>query len=494
MRWFLLYFILSIPTHLASQVSYYKDIAPIIKKHCQNCHQDGDIGPMALTNYDQVSSYASMIRFVIDTKLMPPFKANYDNVSYANERSISNDERKLIAQWIEGGLVKGISTNPAETETQAYTTNYDHTVCMSESFAHYGIYYDQYQVFPMPTNLMEDKYIDNVYFEPGNKEIVRSANISIAPLGFSTKMDQWDPRYGFFAYGSLGFTSSFPNWFSWMPHTKNIQLKKDEQLFLPAESELLLHIHYGPFGTIEKDSSCIHLTFSDNEGPTLQNVPLIHTALLADSFLIDSGIQKRVSSTFQLPIDVRLRSVTPLAHLLCRSWEVFAVLPDRSSISILSIDDWDFHWREKYVFQDALTLPKGTKIYTTANFDNTSDNPYNPSDPPHTMIAGPHMFDENFACYFEFDQSESSDGYIVKPFVSTEMSINEISFHISNADTFTLILHDLESLDKKELTAKKYPLGMHALRTAELPSKPGRYCISLESSNGVVDSWWFVIF
>lgn len=491
--WTICFFIVITVGDLTSQVTYQGHIGPIIQKHCQNCHRNGDIGPMPLTTYDEVASYASMIKFVTDTKLMPPFKADIHKVSYANERSISEQERELIAQWIEEGLPVGSSSKQEATKKDFTKEQYDYTICMAEPFEHYGIYYDQYQVFSLPIDIPKGKYITNVVFEPGNREIVRSANISIAPAGTSDEMNQWDPRYGFFAYGSLGFTASFPNWYSWMPHTNGLQLLENERLFLPTDSELLLHIHYGPYGQIETDSSCVHLTFADKAGPALQNVPFVHNALLADTFLIESGMKKRFSTSFELPVDASLRSVTPLAHLLCRNWEVFAVLPDKTSRSILSIADWDFHWREKYVFDDELALPKGTKIYTTAIYDNTSENPYNPSDPPYTMKSGPHMYDENFECYFEFAPTDTRGSHIVKTFVSTETRVNEISFVVDLPDTITLTLHDLVTTGATELTSKWYEPGTHTIRTASLPSEPGRYCISLQAGTEIIDNWWFVI-
>ncbi len=492
MKWYLLisYFLCSIICN--AQVTYYEHIAPIIKKNCQSCHQDGDIGPIPLNTYDDVASYASMIKFVIDIKLMPPFKADHHKVKYANERFISDKEKKLLEKWIDEGLPAGSRTEFGSTLQDNSLSFYDYTVCMSEPFEHYGIYYDQYQVFPLELDIPTDKYITDVVFEPGNKEIVRSANISIAPIGSSSKMDTWDPRYGFYAYGSIGFTASFPNWMSWMPHTSSNELSESEHLYLPSNSELLLHIHYGPSGEVQTDSSCVHLSFADHPSPILQNVPLAHTGLLADTFLLEKELKKRISSSLELPIDVNLRSITPLAHLLCRSWEVFAVLPDQSSISILSINDWDFHWREKYIFKESLHLPKGTKIYTTATYDNTSTNPYNPSDPPHTMKAGPHMYDENFVCYFEIGAIQS-DAMISKPLTVTEDVLRDLTFTIAKEGHYNIESYDLSSNNVKTIANKTFSIGKHTVQSSDLPSTKGVHVICIQDGTKLMDSWWIVV-
>jgi hypothetical protein len=488
---FLLSFLYSY--YAACQITYFEHVAPIVKENCQSCHSTDDIGPMSLSTYDEVASYASMIKFVMDTKLMPPFKADYHKVEYANERSISEAEKLFIAKWIEDGLLEGTPPDSISVNiSKAIEPRYDYTICMSESFEHYGIYYDQYQVFVLPTSMNEGKYIKEIHFEPGNKEIVRSATISLATKGRSSTMDNWDPRYGFFAYGNLGFNATFPNWYNWMPHTKGLGLDNNNHLYIPKDSEILMHIHYGPYGEIQKDSSCIHFEYADKPGPITQNVPLVHSEFVKDSFLIESDLKKRISSSFIIPVDTKLKSVTPLAHLLCRSWQVFAVLPDKTSISLLSIDDWDFHWKEKYIFKNEINLPSGTIIYASAIYDNTSDNPYNPASPTHTMKKGPHMFDENFECYFEFAMPDNNVYYLIKPFISTDGRIQDVSFFTANEDKLKLVLYDLTTGDESIISYNNYKPGVHTIQSSELPLQKGRYSISLVSAVGVEDTWWFV--
>ena len=375
---------------------------------------------MALDSYEAVASYASMIKFVTHNKYMPPFKANYSNVAYANERSLSKVEIKLIEDWIESGLQEGHKKAVEKLNENILEQNYDTTICMSEAFEHYGIYYDQYQAFVLPTNLQSDKRIKELKFIPGNKEIVRSSYISVAKEGTAQNMDEWDPRYGFYSYGSLGFGVDQAQWYSWMPNTPSLKLKNDEVLFLPKNSEFILQLHYGPYGEIQQDSSCIALKYDDESKPKkqIQNIPLVSTQFLVDSFQLEKNLKKRYTSTFYIPEEILLRSVTPLAHLLCTRWEVFAVLPNKTTIPLLSIDDWDFHWREKYIYDDYIKLPKDTKIISTAHYDNSLDNPYNPSEPPHSMKYGPHMYDENYLCYFEFiNNNEEYLSYLKKPFI-----------------------------------------------------------------------------
>lgn len=491
-----LHFILLLifPIALFGQMSYHTDIEPIIKKHCIACHSNGEIGPMPLASYTEVASYASMIKFVTSTKLMPPFKADHHKVDYKNERSISKEEIATIEAWIADGLLEGNPTIPSPMY-EAEAIEYDKVICMEEAFEHYGIYYDQYQAFVLPAISEENRFISRIDVMPGNKKIVRSAYLSLSAKGDADAMDIWDPRYGFYAYGSLGFEPSLPNWHSWMPNTSGLGINENEINLLPANSELILHIHYGPYGEIELDSTCVGLVYDDGHDKVqLQNIPMLATEYIADSFLLEAELSKRFSSSFYIPEDTYLKSVTPLAHLLCKNWEVFAVLPDRSTLPLLSISDWDFHWRERYVFKDYIFLPKGTRIVGTATYNNTSQNPYNPSDPPHTMDHGPHMFDENYLCYFEFlNTNENPTVTIQKPFTVAKSQIQELVFTCHQEANYKITLHNLSDKTSYSISKKAYPVGEHIIVSSSLPHEIGRYAISISSGNEHQDIWYFVI-
>ena len=56
-----------------AQVTYVKDVAPILEAKCVACHEEGGIGPFAMTNYAVVKGFSPMIREVIRTNRMPPY-------------------------------------------------------------------------------------------------------------------------------------------------------------------------------------------------------------------------------------------------------------------------------------------------------------------------------------------------------------------------------------------------------------------------------------
>ena len=54
---------------------------------------------------------------------------------------------------------------------------------------------------------------------------------------------------------------------------------------------------------------------------------------------------------------------------------------------------WDFNWQNVYFFKEPIKLPKGSRLYAVANWDNSSNNPYNP-DPSKRVRFGLQTWDE----------------------------------------------------------------------------------------------------
>ena len=102
----LLFFAVHIPLANA-QVNYSEDIAPIIYNNCTSCHRAGEIGPMPLTNYEEVSTWGGMIEYVTAIKYMPPWKPNKEYSHFVGERGLTEAEIQLISDWVAAGTPQG---------------------------------------------------------------------------------------------------------------------------------------------------------------------------------------------------------------------------------------------------------------------------------------------------------------------------------------------------------------------------------------------------
>lgn len=101
----------------ASDVTYAKDIAPILQRSCENCHRADGVAPMPLTNYDEVRPWARAIkqRTGVGPRagVMPPWyvEKNIGIQKFQNDPSLSAAEIAKIAKWADAGAPRG---NPAD--------------------------------------------------------------------------------------------------------------------------------------------------------------------------------------------------------------------------------------------------------------------------------------------------------------------------------------------------------------------------------------------
>ena len=65
-----------------------------------------------------------------------------------------------------------------------------------------------------------------------------------------------------------------------------------------------------------------------------------------------------------------------------------ALLPDGRRRWLIHIKDWDLSWQAVYRYAQPIVLPKGTRVQMRWSYDNSVENPRNPSAPPARVVAG----------------------------------------------------------------------------------------------------------
>src|SRR5207244_11100914 len=93
----------------ASDVTYTKDIAPILQRSCENCHRADGVAPMSLQTYEEVRPWARAIkqRTGIGPRagVMPPWymEKNIGIQKFKDDPSLSDVELAKIAKWANNG-------------------------------------------------------------------------------------------------------------------------------------------------------------------------------------------------------------------------------------------------------------------------------------------------------------------------------------------------------------------------------------------------------
>ncbi len=494
---------------LSAQPNYAEDIAPIIYDNCTTCHRDGEIGPMSLTNYDEVAAWAGMIQYVTEIKYMPPWPPDQKYSSFIGERGLSDDEIQLLKDWVAAGTPQGdpnLEPELPDFPTGSQLGTPDLVLEMAESHFIEGDLEDDYRVFVLPTGLTEDIEIAAVEFRPGNRRAVHHALMGYETAGAAAALDAQTPEYGYESFGDFGVPTE-DRFTGYTPGIQTVKLDHGIGQMLPAGSDLLIQVHYAPLPTDEYDQSSVNIFYKKE--PLTR--PLKGSAILPlflpggwGSFVIPANEVKTFHGTRFIQNDISLVSVYPHCHLLGKSWEIYATTPTGDTVNIIKIEDWDFNWQGAYTFDKLKKIPAGSNIHFIATYDNTVDNPFNPSNPPIDVAWGEKTTDEMYLAGYRFVDYQPGDEDIQlgTQIVSTEEnflttanklyppypnpSANEVmlGFALSKSQNISIQIYDLKGQVVKSLKENTFlPAGLHREKFELKEISSGQYFIQLDGAD-----------
>ncbi|MGB0548700.1 MAG: hypothetical protein ACPGR8_06160, partial [Limisphaerales bacterium] len=116
-----------------------------------------------------------------------------------------------------------------------------------------------------------------------------------------------------------------------------------------------------------------------------------------------------LTSSFTTPVDIELIGVGAHMHYLGHTAKATATLPDGTTKPLFYIDEWDFNWQGDYFYETPVRLPAGTTVKGVVTFDNSAENPHNPSSPPRRVRWGLESTDEMGSVNFRAVPVNESD-------------------------------------------------------------------------------------
>lgn len=379
--------------------TFNKEIVRIFQDHCQTCHHPGDIGPISLMDYSGAYPNRLQIKLMTKTHQMPPWKPTASCGDFADVRGLSQEEIDTIGKWVDNGAPEGNAPDlPAPlTFSGGWALGEpDLVLSYSEPYTPPASG-DMYRCFPIPTNLVAGQYVEAVDVKPGDAATVHHVIAYLDTTGASQKLDENDPGPGYTSFGGPGFgisDASAATLGGWAPGARPTRLPDGVAMSLPANSRVVLQVHYHPHtGSPKPDTTRIGIYFAKKKpSKLLRIIPLINTTFT----IPPNDPSYKVTAAFTIPpfFDAHAWVIAPHMHLLGRTMHVTATLPSGKSQCLINIDDWDFNWQGMYRFNDAVALPAGTRVALEAYYDNSSNNDRNPNTPPKAVSWGEATTDE----------------------------------------------------------------------------------------------------
>ena len=376
----------------AADVTWSKQVAPLIARLCRQCHRQGDVAPFPLETYEDARKRARQIAEVTARRFMPPWKASQPVGVFRHERRLTTSEIATFARWAALGAPRG--GDWANTHAPPSPPPPDLVATMPQPFEIPAEGPDLYQCLAIPVSLTQNRWVRAVDFRPGNRRVVHHAII------FAGKPEK--PSYP--CFGAPGFLPA-RGLGGWSPGNRLSEFPAGTAALLPAGSQIVLQIHYHPSGRIEHDQSSVALYFADaRPARTLMDI-----ALGTNDIDIPAGNARyQVRDHFTVPVDVELLGVIPHMHYVGQAIRGIATTPQGVRL-LIQIDDWDFNWQDRYWYSKPIRLPAGTRLEATFTYNNSSTNIRNPSSPPKRVTWGFGVTDEMAGLHLQVVPARTED-------------------------------------------------------------------------------------
>lgn len=379
----------------AKEVNFAEHVAPILQKHCWECHKADGSAPFALTSYKQAASKAAAIVEVITDQRMPPWFASHEFGPFENRRGLTDEDRTIIADWVKIGAPAGDLTKapapPPEPKTKWLIGEPD-LVLESVEFDLPAQGDIPYKYTLLPHHFAEDTWVQGVQILSDNPQSLHHCNM---------------------AHGSLKDGVTEKNFVTgYVPGGEPMNLANNVGFMIPKGSFLGLQIHFVSTGKPEKCKLKVGLRYPRE---VIQK-RLRHIQLFDTRFAISPGAPAhKVSASHVLENDVMGVGLFSHMHLRGKDMTFSAQTPDGKKETLLIIANYNFEWQIPYRWESGKKqFAKGTRLECIAHYDNSAFNPYNP-DPKATVRNGPQTHNEMMYGFFFYTNANEKLNLRIDP-------------------------------------------------------------------------------
>ena len=373
----------------------------MVWQSCAPCHRPGESAPFSLLTYEDVRRHAAQVAKVVGTRYMPPWLPEAGHGEFAEERRLSDDQIRIIQDWARAGApagtpVKGQAAPKFSSEWQLGPPDLVVRVSKPYQFGPEGgpggteVFWN----FIIPVPITATRWVRAMEVRPGNPKAFHHANVVVDRSGGSRRQEPV-PGEGFEGMDLSFEEDTFDpdgHFLSWKPGSKPNEAPDGMAWRADPGMSLVLNVHLKPTGKPEEINPEIGLYFTDK--PQTQ-FPMLMQLEHDGALDIPAGEKDFVvTDELRCEMDLKVMAVYPHAHYLGKVMEATATLPDGSTKWLVRIPNWDLNWQGVYRLKEPMLLPKGTLVSMKYHYDNSSDNPRNPSNPPRPVKAGNHATDE----------------------------------------------------------------------------------------------------
>jgi hypothetical protein len=381
-------------TSVSAQVTFAKDVAPILQRACQNCHRPGAIAPMSLVTYDDVRPWARAIKQKVTNGEMPPWyiDKNVGIAKFKDDPSLTPTEVTTLTKWVDSGAPAGnVADMPPPRQfsslDQWHIGKPDVVVSMPKPYVLPATGADHVIDVLVDPGFTEDMYVMAVETKPDTPQAYKVVHHATTNMVEDPEDDPVGLFFNEYALGKNG--DIFP------PNSGRL---------VKAGSKINFNLHLHPNG--EQTRTSVSVAMKVFPAGTVPKY-VAFTQHMGDTSDLDipPGETARHDGYFRLPRAAVVSAFQPHMHNRGKAMCMEVIYPDVRADSarpgpartetISCVSNYQFGWHITYPYADdvAPILPAGTIIHITSWHDNSANNKYNPN-PRNWVGYGQRTIDE----------------------------------------------------------------------------------------------------
>jgi peroxiredoxin len=396
----------------ATNLTFYKDIQPILSRHCWDCHREKGEAPFPLVSYDDVSGYADTILSFVRAEIMPPAFSQKKVYRFLNHREITQPEKLTLEAWIRGGTPEGSPSESTVRPPQAVTEwkigKPDVILTFRNDFVVKAGQSEAYLSAVLPTAFARDTWVESIEILPTNKNVTHHANLLYWNVKEKLRTGEGASANTFLC--------------GYVPGATPLETRKlgpGVGVLIPAFSVLGFQIHFVSSGKDELANLRVGIRYA--RGPIKRK---LHNMMFS---IYENGVFKipagdgdiRLTANKTAPDDMDLVGFYPHMHLRGKAMWLNAGR-GAAEKRVAEVPAYNFSWQMAYILTPgSVLIPKGTPLTFHALYDNSDMNTFNPN-PRLSPINGERTEDEMFMGFL----------FYLKPQEKLDIKVNPKNGHV----------------------------------------------------------------
>ena len=386
----------------AEAAATYAQVAPILRSQCAGCHNPQGGAPFSLLTYEDAKQWGGQILDVTQSRYMPPWLPAPGKGDFVGARRLSDAELAAIRTWVGAGMPQGAKAEglAATPQPEWALGQPDSVLTLAEPVALSGNGPDVFTNLVAPFTGEGGHRLRAIQIRPSDPQAVRSARITFDASGKLQQDPDW--KQGIAGMETPeGMTADGAELVFWSAGSPVLKPRAGEDWSVKPGSDLLLTTHLKTTGKKLALQLQIGLYYESKPAASVDQAMVLRLTHRGPIQIAPGASSIVLEDSYKLPSAAAVTAIYPRAHFLAHSFDAYATTPAGKQIWLLSIPKWDVDWLEVYAYRHPVLLPKGSVIHWRVDYDNSAENPHNPSDPPAAVHGGVDAKDEADALLLE---------------------------------------------------------------------------------------------